>query len=64
MQIVRTQKGRGEGSSQMLTIAYKRRRGGVKVAYVRKKNFFGQKKLLHSHLLLSIEKCKPALSYK
>ena len=26
--------------------------------------FFMQKKLLHSHLLLCIEKCKPALSYK
>ena len=46
-----------------------------KAAYVRKKNFFGpqilkiflffvQKKLLHCHLLLCIEICKPALSYK
>ena len=73
--IVRTHKGEGEGSSQMRTIAYKGG-GGFKVAYVRKKDFFFgppnlktflfcvQKKLIHCHLLLCIEKCKPALSYK
>ena len=27
-------------------------------------SFFVQKKLLHCHILLCIEKCKPALSYK
>ena len=27
-------------------------------------SFFVQKKLLHCHVLLCIEKCKPALSYK
>ena len=64
--IVRTHKGGGEGSSQMRTIACKGD-GGFKVAYVRIKNFFWttksfvQKKLLHCHLLLCIEKCKPAL---
>ena len=50
-------------------------RGGFKVAYVHKKTFFSdhkisklfflvQKKLLHCHLLLCIEKFKPALNYK
>ena len=72
--IVRTHKGEGEGSTQMRTIAYKG--GGFKVAYVSKNDFFWtaksqnlsvffvQKKLIHCHLLLCIEKCKPALSYK
>ena len=59
---MRTHKRRGEGSSQMRTIAYKEG-GGFKVAYVRKKNFFWTTKsqnfsffvqnfLLHCHLLL------------
>ena len=73
--IVRTHKGEGEGSTQMRTIAYKGW-GGFKVAYVSKNDcfldrqiskpffFFVQKKLIHCHLLLCIEKCKPALSYK
>ena len=67
---------KGEESSQMRTIRYKGGggRGGGKVAYVRKKLFFGPQnlktflfflyKLLHCHLLLYIEKRKPALSYK
>ena len=66
---------KGEESSQMRTIRYKGGGGGGgKVAYVRKKLFFGPQnlktflfflyKLLHCHLLLYIEKRKPALSYK
>ena len=60
-----------EGSSQMRTIAYKVG-GGFKIAYVRKKTFWttksqkkilARKKLLHCHLLLCVEKCKPALYY-
>ena len=31
---------------------------------ISKLSFFVQKKLLHCHLLLCIEKCKPASSYK
>ena len=48
--------------------------GGFKVGYVHMKifwtkksqnfSFFVQKKLLHCHLLLCIEKCKLALNYK
>ena len=40
-----------------------RERGGV-LNHKILKTFFVQKKLLHCHLLLCIEKCKPALSYK
>ena len=77
--MVRTHKGGGDELIQMLTIAYKGEwgGGGFKVAYVRKKKFLDQKisiffffctkealPLLHCHLLLCINKCKPALSYK
>ena len=68
--------GMGRGSSQMRMIAHK---GGERVSRLRtqpkKKNCFGpqnlktflfleRKKLLHHHLLLCMEKCKLALSYK
>ena len=69
-----TDKGGGERSSQMRTIAYKRG-GGVQGYVPLQKNFFwttksqnfsffAQKKLLHCHLLWCVEKCKPALSFK
>ena len=67
--------GMGRGSSQMRMIAHK---GGERVSRLRthpQKNYFGpqnlktflffvRKKLLHCHLLLCMEKCKLALSYK
>ena len=73
--IVRPHKGGGEGSSQMRTTAYKGGGGVQGCVRTQKKiffwttksqnfSFFVQKKLLHCHLLLCIEKCKPALSYK
>ena len=63
----------GEGSSQMHTFAYRgegdSRLGTYTWKYFGPKNlktflFFVQKKLLHCHLLLCIEKCKLALNYK
>ena len=58
----------GEGSSQMHTIAYNGGGMEFKVGHAHTKKFwttksqnfpfFVQKKLLHCHLLLCIEKCK------
>ena len=71
--VVRTHKGGGEGSRQVRTIAYKGA-GAVSRLRTYAKNFWTtkyqtflfliQKKLLYCHLLLCIEKCKPALSNK
>ena len=58
----------------MCLITYKGGRGVQGCVHMQKKffwttksqkfSFFVQKKLLHCHLLLCIEKSKPALSYK
>ena len=73
---VRTHNGREEGSSQMHMIACKGEGGGwfqgctctQKMFFLNTKSqnfsFSLQKELLHCHLLLCIEKWKPALSYK
>ena len=74
---VRTYKGRGEGSSQIAYDCVQGDEGGWFQGCVRtqiffffldhkisKLFFFVQKKLLRCHLLLYIEKCKPAVSYK
>ena len=69
---VRTHRGGGERSSQMRTIAHKGGRWVFQGCVRTQKIFldrkiskrFVQKKLLHCHLLLYIEKCERALSYK
>lgn len=73
--IVGTHKEGGERSSQMHTTAYKGGEGGFQGCVrtqkqffldhkISKRFFFVQKNLLHCHLLLCIENCKPALSCK
>ena len=51
----------GEGEFQGCVRTQKKIFSEYKIS---KRFFFLQKKLLHCHLVLCIEKCKPALSYK
>ena len=61
---------RGRGQAKRVHLRTREEGGGrsrfVRTQKKKSQNFsiFVQKKLLHCYLLLCVEKCKPALSYK